>query len=52
MGGSVEILTGAVPGDDLQGDRAAKLHTMRKSSSTDTFIYKKKYFSGPFIPFW
>lgn len=40
----MEILTGAVPGDDLQGDRAAKLHTMRKSSSTDTFIFKKSFF--------
>lgn len=42
MGGSVEILTGAVPGDDLQGDRVESFSTISKSCNTDTFIPKKK----------
>lgn len=38
----MEILTGAVPGDDLQGDRVESFSTISKSCNTDTFIPKKK----------
>lgn len=44
MGGSVETLTGAVPGGDLQGDRAAKLPYHKWKAQAQTHFFKKFLF--------